>query len=144
MEVISSLQLKIGYHLVSYALVAHQHVVAVPGCPILMEHIHRHRFYLEKKEQRDFSIQEAALSRYDNIYSPLRDLIRENKLLDRFPHRTEADFYIWILKHKNRLFQDVFEPDEAQNVIDNYIKLFSNPVRKFFGKLRLYFWLVKY
>ncbi len=120
------------------------HLTVLGGYPILMEHIQRHRFYLEKKEQRDFSVQEAALSWYDNIYSPMRDLIRENKVLDKFPHRTETDFYIWISKHKNRLFQDVFEPDEAQSVIDNYIKLFSNPIRKFFGRLRRYFGLVKY
>ncbi len=120
------------------------HLTVLGGYPILMEHIQRHRFYLEKKEQRDFSVKEAALSWYDNIYLPLRDLIRENKILDRFPHRTEADFYIWISKHKNRLFQDVFEPDEAQSVIDNYLRIFSNPIRKFFGRLRRFFGLVKY
>lgn len=109
---------------------------------VLGGYIQRHRFfYLEKKE---FRVQEAAVSWYDNIYSPLRDLIRENKIIDRFPHRTEADFYIWISKHKNRLFQDVFQPDEAQSVIDNYIKLFSSPLRKAFGRIRRYFGLVKY
>lgn len=114
------------------------------GYPILMEHILRHRFYLEDKEKRSIEIKEAAISWFENIYSPLRDLIIKNGILKKFPHRTEADFYIWISKHKNRLFQDVFSPDEAQNVINNYIKIFSNPFRKCFGKLRRYFGLVKY
>ncbi|MCG8636282.1 MAG: hypothetical protein MI863_20790 [Desulfobacterales bacterium] len=120
------------------------HLTVLGGYPILMEHIQRHRFYLEKKEQREFSVREAALSWHDNIYSPLRDLIRENKIIDKFPHRTEADFYIWISKHKNRLFQDVFEPDKAKGIVDNYSKIFSNPMRQFYGRLRRFFGLVKY
>ena len=120
------------------------HLTVLGGYPILMEHIHRHRFYLKKKRQKEISIKEAALSWHDNIYSPMKDLIHKNGILNKFPHRTETDFYIWISKHKNRLFQDVFEPDEAQSVIDSYIKLFSNPIRKFFGMLRRYFGLVRY
>lgn len=120
------------------------HLTVLGGYPILMEHIQRHRFYLEEKENRRIEVKEAAVSWFDNIYSPMRDLILKNDILKKFPHRTETDFYIWISKHKNRLFQDVFSPDEAQSVITSYIHFFSNPFRKVFGKLRRYFGLVKY
>ncbi|MCK5165632.1 MAG: hypothetical protein KAQ72_18080 [Desulfobacula sp.] len=120
------------------------HLTVIGGYPILMEHIQRHLFYLEKKEKQRVEVKEAAISWFDNIYSPMRDLIQQNGILEKFPHRTETDFYIWISKHKNRLFQDVFLPDEAQNVINSYTKIFSNPLRKVFGKLRRYLGLVKY
>ncbi|MCD4676606.1 MAG: hypothetical protein K8S18_11530 [Desulfobacula sp.] len=120
------------------------HLTVIGGYPILMEHIQRHRFYLEKKEKQRVEVKEAAISWFDNIYSPMRDLIQQNGILEKFPHRTETDFYIWISKYKNRLFQDVFSPDKAQNVINSYTKIFSNPLRKIFGKLRRYFGLVKY
>jgi len=74
----------------------------------------------------------------------MRDLIRKKGLLDKFPHRTEADFYIWVSKHKNRLFQDIFVHEDAQSVLDNYLKVLSNPVQKIQGKLRRFFGLVKY
>ncbi len=120
------------------------HLTVLGGYPILMEHIQRHQFYLEDKEKRRIEVKEAAISWFDNIYSPMRDLILKNGILEKFPHRTETDFYIWISKYKNRLFQDVFSPDEPQNVINSYINFFSNPLRKIFGKLRRYFGLVKY
>ncbi len=120
------------------------HLTVIGGYPILMEHILRHRFYLEKIQKQKIDVKEAAILWFDNIYSPMRDLIKKNDILKRFPHRTETDFYIWISKHKNRLFQDVFSPDEAQSAINSYVLFFSNPVRKFLGKLRRYLGLVKY
>jgi len=86
----------------------------------------------------------AALSWFDKIYSPLVVLINDNGILKKFPHRTEADFYIWVSKHKNRLFQDTFVPDEARSVIESYSKILSNPLEKMLGKLRKMLGLVKY
>jgi hypothetical protein len=114
------------------------------GYPILMEHIHRHRFYLIEKHKNNVSIEDASISWFDNIYSPLVVLIDKNKIMKKFPHRTQTDFYIWISKYKNRLFQDVFVLDEAQNLVENYSKTFSSPLRKILGKLRKFLGLVKY
>ncbi len=120
------------------------HLTVLGGYPILMEHIHRHRFYLTEKEKMGISIEEASISWFDNIYTPMVVLIDKNGIMGKFPHRTKTDFYIWISKYKNRLFQDVFELDEAQSVIESYSKIFSNPVRKVLGKFRKFFGLVRY
>ena len=109
-----------------------------------MEHIQRHKFYLARERNSEIGIEEAAASWFDNIYLPMVTLINTNNIMKIFPHRTETDFYIWISKYKNKLFQDVFVMDEAQNVIDSYAKIFSNPLRKILGKLRKYLGLVKY
>ncbi|MCP4718504.1 MAG: hypothetical protein GY860_03520 [Desulfobacteraceae bacterium] len=120
------------------------HLTVLGGYPILMEHIQRHRFYLMEKKKNKISIEEASISWFDNIYSPMVVLINKNGIMEKFPHRTKTDFYIWISKYKNRLFQDVFVSDEAKSVIDSYSKIFSNPIRKLLGKLRKFFGLVKY
>jgi hypothetical protein len=120
------------------------HLTVLGGYPILMEHIQRHRFYLMDREKIRVGIEQAAVSWFDNIYSPMVVLIRKNKIMEQFPHRTDTDFYIWISKYKNRLFQDVFVPDEVQSVIDSYSNIFSTPLRKVLGKLKKFFGLVRY
>jgi hypothetical protein len=120
------------------------HLTVLGGYPILMEHIHRHRFYLMDEEKIEVSVEAASISWFDNIYTPMVVLIDKNGIMEIFPHRTKADFYIWISKYKNRLFQDVFELDEAQSVVDSYSKIFSTPLRKVLGKFRKFFGLVKY
>jgi|GEM_PF-389359 hypothetical protein len=120
------------------------HLTVLGGYPILMEHIQRHKLFLEKKQGRSVGIKEAAVSWYDNIYSPMRRLIVENDILRHFPHRTEADFYIWISKYKNHLLLDEFKPEQARSEIDNYYRLFSRPARKLWGRLRRFLGLVRY
>lgn len=120
------------------------HLTVLGGYSIIMEHIQRHKYYLEKNEQRQVCLQEAAVSWFDGIYQPMVRLIKTNGILEQFPHRTEADFYIWISKYKNSLFEDGFAPTEMQNVILNYKNFFSNPVRKAWGRIRRILGLVKY
>ena len=39
------------------------------------------------------------VSWYNNVYSPVIAIIREQWLLANFPGRTEWDLYVWIIKH---------------------------------------------
>ena len=120
------------------------HLTVLGGYPILMEHIQRHRFYLEKKEDRNVSLNEAAVSWLNKIYTPMVEIIRKNGILKNFPHRTETDFYIWISTYKHQLFQGEFELERAQSQVENYGKVFSNPLRRLRGKIRRFFGHVKY
>ena len=68
---------------------------------ILDKHIAVHRWYLGEQRQREVSFSEAAISWYDQVYSPFVDLIREQKILEQFPGRTETDLYLWILEKQS-------------------------------------------
>ncbi len=114
------------------------------GYPLLMEHIQRHRFYLMDKLDREVNLADAAIFWYDDIYLPMVELITENGILKSFPHRTDADFYIWISRHKNSLFQEGFLADQAKSTIDNYSSIFRRPLRRILGKIRRKLGLVKY
>jgi hypothetical protein len=68
---------------------------------ILDKHIAVHRWYLGEQRQREVSFSDAAISWYDQVYSPFVDLIREQKILEQFPGRTETDLYLWILEKQS-------------------------------------------
>lgn len=69
------------------------------GYARLIEHIAVHRYYLGEEYQHDVTWQEAVASWYDNLYLPVITSIRAHKMLADFPHRTEADLYLWITDH---------------------------------------------
>ena len=43
--------------------------------------------------------EEATRSWYDEIYLPMTQFIRDARVLDQHPERTEADFYVWLVRH---------------------------------------------
>lgn len=70
---------------------------------ILLEHIKVHRYYLGLEWSREPTLAEAATSWYDTVYLPVIQGIKESGSLKGFPHRTEADLYIWVAYHRERL-----------------------------------------
>jgi hypothetical protein len=80
-----------------------------PGCSLeltevgrfdeLRAHIREHKWYINLDKPQEIPFDEAAASWYDNVYLPIVNIIRESKLLSRFPGATEADLYVYIGKH---------------------------------------------
>jgi hypothetical protein len=74
---------------------------SVPGrYDILLEHIRTRQYYLGEKYGREVSWEEAVESWYRRFYSRVVEEIREHRVLERFPGRTEADLYLWIMDHR--------------------------------------------
>ncbi len=70
---------------------------------ILLEHIEVHRYYLGLQWGREPTLAEAASSWYDTVYLPIVQAIHETDILREFPQRTEADLYLWVAYHRERL-----------------------------------------
>jgi hypothetical protein len=70
---------------------------------ILLEHIEVHRYYLGLQWKREPTVAEAAASWYDTVYLPIVEAIHETGILKEFPDRTEADLYLWVAYHRERL-----------------------------------------
>ena len=70
---------------------------------ILLEHIELRRYYIGLEQQREVSLPDAAASWYDTVYLPVVDAIRASDVLYEFPSRTEADLYLWVAYHRERL-----------------------------------------
>lgn len=70
---------------------------------ILLEHIEVHRYYLGLQWGREPSLAEAATGWYDTVYLPIIQAIRDVEVMREFPYRTEADLYLWVAYHRERL-----------------------------------------
>ncbi len=97
-----------------------------PGCSMdftevgrfdeILAHVREHKWFLNKDKTTEIPFSTALLSWYDNVYMPVVKIIREEKLLGRFPRATESDLYVFIGKHwgeLNRRYGPLFTLEEA-------------------------------
>nr|AGS53902.1 hypothetical protein [uncultured bacterium contig00078] len=66
---------------------------------VIYNHILVHKYYLNEDMEEEIPFREALVSWYNNVYNPVIKIIREQWHLANFPGRTEADLYVWIIKH---------------------------------------------
>jgi len=64
----------------------------------IFKHILGHRYFLGLELGKQVSVPEAAASWYDNVYTPIVEVIRRHKVLEQLPGWTEADVYVEITK----------------------------------------------
>jgi len=67
---------------------------------LLLEHIAVHRWYLGENFGEEINYDDAVCSWYDNVYSPIVKIIREQEVLNDFKDRTETDLYLWIMRRQ--------------------------------------------
>lgn len=108
-------------------------VLTEPGrFRILMEHIDVHRYYLGLEQRRDVALDEAARSWHESVYQPVVEAIRESGVLREFPTRTEADLYLWVAYHRERLKEVHGDLPDARDVAASLGRDFSDrPVARF-------------
>jgi hypothetical protein len=100
-----------------------QIVLTVPGqYPKLLNHIEVHRWYLGEQQGGEVQFKAAVNSWYVNVYQPMIRLIQEQKILDRFPGRTEADLYLWILEQQQYLLRMFGENVNLAEAIDSFTR----------------------
>jgi len=91
----------------------------------LEEHINVHRYFLGLERERAVPLEQAVTSWYDHVYMPVVALIREEKVLEKFPHRTEADLYIWIMDHLYFLKQCYGDEVGAEEATEDFAEHFA-------------------
>lgn len=65
----------------------------------LVLHITCHKRLLEQRNDSQTSFRDATNSWYQSIYLPMTKLVRDSGVLGILPDRTEADFYVWLIRH---------------------------------------------
>lgn len=97
----------------------------------LREHIAVHRYYLGEQRSQEVSYQEAVASWYDNVYLPLIEIIRQQKVMDDFPGRTETDLYLWIIEHQQHLREAYGSDVPLEQAAEKFTNVHRrNPFRK--------------
>ena len=99
------------------------------GYARLIEHIAVHRYFLGEEQQRKIPWEEAVTSWYDNLYNPVVQIIRQHNMLKDFPHRTEADLYLWIMDHHYYLNENGDEVD-LEDAAMHFAKHYSQRLDK--------------
>jgi hypothetical protein len=69
----------------------------------LAEYIEAHGFRLSQLWRRYVSPEETLRDWHEHSYAPIAAMIREERVLDAFPERTELDLYLWIVRHREQL-----------------------------------------
>jgi uncharacterized ParB-like nuclease family protein len=64
----------------------------------IFKHILGHRYFMGLEAGHQVSVVEAAASWYDNVYTPIAEVIRKHKVLEQLPGWTEADVYVEITR----------------------------------------------
>ena len=88
-----------------------------------MEHIAVHQYFMGIDQKHPVQWQAAVLDWYDTLYRPIIEVIRVRHILDDFPHRTEADLYLWIMDHYHFLHEQddsIALEDAAVDFAQNY------------------------
>ena len=86
----------------------------------LENHIEVNRFFLEMREDRVLSDEEAVLHWYDHAYLPVVEAIREHGLLRGFYGRTETDLYLWIAENQAALRNELGWEVDPQTAVENF------------------------
>ena len=92
----------------------------------LLQHILTHKYFINQSFRREIRLEQALASWYYNVFKPIIDIIKEEGLLIRFPGRTAADLYVWIVQHWDALKQkyghDFSMVDAARDYAHRYGK----------------------
>jgi hypothetical protein len=65
--------------------------------------IEAHGFRMSQLWKRYVSPEEVLRDWYEYQYAPIAEMVREERILDAFPGRTELDLFLWIVEHRDRL-----------------------------------------
>jgi nucleotide-binding universal stress UspA family protein len=73
----------------------------------LCKHIEVHQYFMGLDQKREVPFEEAVTHWYDTVFSPVVEVIRKGDILSEFPGRTQADLYLWILRHRAELGKEL-------------------------------------
>jgi len=113
--------------------------LSMPGAYArLLDHIRVHKYYTETTDSRELTWEEAVCHWYDHVFMPLVEAIRQNKLLDDFPGRTEGDLYLWIIEHAYYLSQKLGRDLAPWEAAKDFARRFSRRPKRILDRAAKY------
>ena len=79
----------------------------------LVRHINAYRYTLGQQLGHAIDRDEAVAGWYDMVYLPIVQVIREQRALKRFPGRTEADLYRWVMDNRAAIGEQADQTQQA-------------------------------
>jgi hypothetical protein len=73
----------------------------IPGqCARLLDHIDVHRWYLGENSKKAIPYSDAVISWFDNVYTPVVDVFRQQGQTQSFSRFSESDLYLWVMEYQ--------------------------------------------
>jgi hypothetical protein len=92
---------------------------------ILLDHIEKHKWYLNQNSDKEIPFEDAAKDWYDNVFIPICDIFRQEKLVELFPGKTASDLYVEIMQHKYYLSQEAGKDVGFTTAMKDYCETFG-------------------
>jgi hypothetical protein len=86
----------------------------------LLQHVEGHKYFLNQRFSGELSFRDALQSWFNNVFKPIVDVIAYERILARFPGRTAADLYMWIVKHWDELKRECGEDYPVQQAARDF------------------------
>lgn len=107
----------------------------------LLHHIYGHKYFINQQVSEEIPFEEALISWYRSVFRPVVDAIEAEHIMSRFPRRTQADLYMWIVKRwhvlKDWFGEDVPVNEAARQVSLRYGRSFWQRMRSFILRWRV-------
>jgi hypothetical protein len=91
----------------------------------LLDHIQVHKYFINMDKEQEIPYADAVASWYDNVYSPIVRIIEEENILSKFPGRTDADLYIWMVKYWDGLKKKYGEDYPTEKAVKRYSRKYG-------------------
>jgi hypothetical protein len=94
---------------------------------VIWDHIQEHQAWLTSIWHRPATVHEAVDDWYTYIYLPIVQVVRDRGVLDEFPNLTEADIYLWVMRHRHALGEQEGHDVGPVESANDYAELMTQP-----------------
>jgi hypothetical protein len=105
----------------------------------IVKHIHGHKYYINLEKEDEIPFEKAMLSWFDNVFCEVIKIIQEEKIINRFPERTPADLYVWIVSTWHELKELYGDDYSLKQAVLEYSQVhgsgFFKQVKEIIGRL---------
>ena len=105
---------------------------------VIYQHILIHKYYINQNQTEEISMPDAILSWHNQVYLPVINIIKKQKMMKKFKGRTPSDMYVWIIKYWDDLktkFGNDYSLDTAASDFSN--EFGSNKIKKLLNKIKI-------
>ena len=92
---------------------------------VIYNHILTHKYFINQDKTEEISMQDAILSWYENVYSPVVAVIKKRRIMRKFRGRTTSDMYVWLIKYWDELKTKFGSNIELDDIADGFKRQFG-------------------
>ncbi len=96
---------------------------------IVLDHILVHKYFINQGKAEEIPFRDALESWYRTVYAPIAAVIRAERIDARFPGRTVADLYVYIVKHWDHLKRKYGLPVTARSAAVDFASRYGQSFR---------------